>query len=268
MNTPRSKLFSAAGYLQLIFFGVAILYFGKVLFIPLFFGLLVAIVMFPACKWLELRGWPRLAATSVCLLIVSLLAAALVGLFIWQLCILRHDLPQITGRVIKLFHDMQEWINERQDILGPADWLRNVTLNAGSMAGDLLKGIFLVTVDILFMFFMIPVFAALFLYHRQVFVRYLQIVVGTQYRMRLDSILREVINTYSRYIGGMVMVYVIVGTLNSAGLLLLGIRHAILFGMLAAFMTIIPYVGIIVSALLPISVAWTTKGSLWYSLGL
>ncbi len=36
--------------------------------------------------------------------------------------------------------------------------------------------------------------------------------------------------------------------------------------MLCAVMTIIPYIGIIVSALLPISVAWITTGSIWYPL--
>ncbi len=32
-------------------------------------------------------------------------------------------------------------------------------------------------------------------------------------------------------------------------------------------MTIVPYIGIIASALLPISVAWITKDSIWYPLG-
>ena len=66
---------------------------------------------------------------------------------------------------------------------------------------------------------------------------------------------------------GLHIVYVIVGILNSIGLMALGIEHAILFGMLAAIMTIIPYVGIIVSALLPISIAWITKESIWYPIG-
>lgn len=63
------------------------------------------------------------------------------------------------------------------------------------------------------------------------------------------------------------MVYIIVGILNSVGLMALGIRYAILFGMLTAIMTIIPYIGIFISALLPISVAWITKGAIWYPVG-
>jgi predicted PurR-regulated permease PerM len=48
----------------------------------------------------------------------------------------------------------------------------------------------------------------------------------------------------------------------------LGIEHALLYGMLTAFMTIIPYVGILISALLPISAAIITKDSMWYPIGI
>lgn len=65
----------------------------------------------------------------------------------------------------------------------------------------------------------------------------------------------------------MLVVYLIVGALNSAGLLLLGVPHAVLFGFLAAVMTFIPYVGIIVASLLPISISWITFNSAWYPIG-
>jgi predicted PurR-regulated permease PerM len=54
----------------------------------------------------------------------------------------------------------------------------------------------------------------------------------------------------------MILVFIIVWKLlNSIGLFALGVEHAILFGMITAIMTIIPYIGIIVSAMLPISLA-------------
>ena len=66
---------------------------------------------------------------------------------------------------------------------------------------------------------------------------------------------------------GMVKVYAIVGVLNTLGLLLLGVPNALLFGMLTALMTIIPYVGILLSSLLPITVAWMATGSIWSPIG-
>jgi predicted PurR-regulated permease PerM len=55
--------------------------------------------------------------------------------------------------------------------------------------------------------------------------------------------------------------------LNSLGLLVLGIPHAFLFGFIASILTFIPYVGIMVGALLPVTIAWATNDSVWYPIG-
>jgi predicted PurR-regulated permease PerM len=66
----------------------------------------------------------------------------------------------------------------------------------------------------------------------------------------------------------MAIVYLMVGILNSIGLLVLGIPHAILFGFIASVLTFIPYVGIMAGSLLPIAIAWITYDSIWYPLGI
>ena len=251
--------------LQVIVFGGVILFFGKTLFIPLFFGLLVAMVMYPVCKRLENRSWPRSLAVALCLLIVTILIAGLVALLFWQINVLKEDAPAITQKIQQELTNLEQWITK---VLGlstteTVNWTDDLSGNIGSIVGTTLSA----TIDTLFILFLTPVFAALFLFHRQVFVKYLQSIVGAKYRHELDAVLQETIHTYFNYIKGMILVYLIVGILNSIGLLLLGIEHAILFGMLCAIMTIIPYVGIFVSALLPISVAWMSSDSIWYPLG-
>ena len=66
----------------------------------------------------------------------------------------------------------------------------------------------------------------------------------------------------------MVIVYLVVGILNSIGLLLMGVPHAILFGFIASVLTFIPYIGIMVGSLLPIAIAWITYDSVWYPVGI
>lgn len=65
----------------------------------------------------------------------------------------------------------------------------------------------------------------------------------------------------------MIGVYILVGILNSIGLAIIGIPYPILFGFTASILTFIPYVGIMVSSLLPITVAWITFNSIWYPIG-
>ena len=65
----------------------------------------------------------------------------------------------------------------------------------------------------------------------------------------------------------MAIVYLIVGLLNSIGLAIIGIPHPFMFGFIASILTFIPYVGIMISSLLPIAVSWITFDSVWYPLG-
>jgi predicted PurR-regulated permease PerM len=65
----------------------------------------------------------------------------------------------------------------------------------------------------------------------------------------------------------MLLVYTIVGIMNSIGLAIIGIPYPLLFGFTASLLTFIPYIGILVSAILPITIAWITFNSIWYPIG-
>ncbi|GGI82405.1 hypothetical protein GCM10007966_08740 [Legionella impletisoli] len=69
------------------------------------------------------------------------------------------------------------------------------------------------------------------------------------------------------YIIGLSLVILTVAILNSIGLLLLGIKNAIFFGMSAAFLTLIPYIGITIAALITVFFVFLSHQSLWYCVG-
>lgn len=48
---------------------------------------------------------------------------------------------------------------------------------------------------------------------------------------------------------------------------ILGIKHAIFFGIFSGILTIIPYIGIFIGAALPVLMALITKDSAWYAVG-
>lgn len=252
-------------YSAAIFFGAAILYFGKTLFIPLSYSLLIAIVLYPICRKLENRGWPRSLAISLGLSIVALMFLAILALLVLQVGTLRKDIPELRLRLQPALEQFQRWLAANlglSDSLQQGWWTR--TLDS---IGDNTGTWFLGLSNALFVLFLVPAFSALLLYNRRQFVQMLEDVCGPAYQGRLHRILDQTVHTYFQFIRGMIAVYFVVGVLNSIGLLALGIRHALLFGFLTAIMTIVPYVGIIISSLLPISVAWITHDSVWYPLG-
>ena len=242
-----------------------ILYFGETLFVPLFFGLLIAIVLYPVCKWLENHGWKKSFAIAACLFIVTIVFFLLALLLIWQIKIFSKDAPVIIDKLNSFLQQVQNWMFSHHmntnDIRN--NWAEEITGMIGNLVGSTLQ----TAANLLFMLFLIPVFAALFMYHRKVFVTSLRLMIPDKYHNKLQDILHQTIHTYFNYIKGMILVYVIVGVLNSIGLFALGVRNALAFGMICAVMTIIPYIGITVSALLPISVVWIETGNIWYPLG-
>ncbi|ELR71903.1 transport protein [Fulvivirga imtechensis AK7] len=117
------------------------------------------------------------------------------------------------------------------------------------------------------LFLLIPVYAVLILYYRSYWMKILYRLFPNERNESILELISLTIQAYYNFIKGMAIVYLVVGTLNSVGLLLLGVPHAILFGFIASVLTFIPYVGIIVGSLLPITMAWITYDSVWYPVG-
>jgi predicted PurR-regulated permease PerM len=265
MEVNKQTRYPLLKYLEILFFTVVILYFGKTLFIPLFFGLLIAIVMYPVCKRLEKHGWNKTLSIAAALLIVTILLAGLVLLLVWQISLFSKDAPAIISKLETVFQQFIQWLSNTTGIA--IDQQGKQSADMFTSIGNLLLSGTNAIINTLFIFFLVPVYTALFLYHRKVFIHFLKSVTPSAYQHQLDMIVQQTIHTYFNYIKGMVLVYIIVGILNSIGLFALGVKHPLLFGMLCAIMTIIPYVGIIVSALLPISVIWLDTGNIWYPIG-
>jgi len=262
MQNNHQTTASVLRIMQLILFSALIMYFGKTLFIPLFFGLLIAIVMYPVCKWLEAHRWSKALSITACLFIVTILFVLLLVILLWQIKILAGESPEIINVLKAALPGVQKWLI---NIAGVSINLDRISSNEFfSVIGNMLGAAFQNTVNTLFILFLTPVYTALIMYHRKVLVQYLRLITPVKYHQQLDAILRQTVHTYFNYIKGMVLVYLIVGILNSIGLFALGVNHALLFGMLCAIMTIVPYIGIFISALLPITVAWMDTGNIWY----
>ena len=55
-----------------------LLYFGRTLFIPLSFAMLISFILYPICKWIEQKGISRSIAISITILFISVLIGVIV----------------------------------------------------------------------------------------------------------------------------------------------------------------------------------------------
>lgn len=148
-----------------------------------------------------------------------------------------------------------------------ADFLKNALNNSGNQVFTFIGNTANSFSQSLISLLIIPVFTTLILYHRTLLTKALYQIFPVEKREMVHEILVETIHEYYNFIKGMLVVYLAVGILNSIGLAIIGIPHPILFGFIASVLTFIPYVGIMISALLPITVSWITFNSIWYPIG-
>jgi predicted PurR-regulated permease PerM len=271
MIAPASPAFLQL--LRLLQYGLVVLlmlYLGQSLFVPLSFALLISFILYPVCRWLEGRRLPRVVAIGLSLMVFFSLLMGVLGLLVWQFSLFARQWPALSTKVVAYAEQLSRQLGE---VLGVTlevqqEWLQSLLVS--SLEG-LLKGLpeALYTTSIsLVLILLIPVYVAAILYYRDILVAALDKLAAPYWKGQLSLLLPQVIKTYANFIKGMALVYLLVGLLNSLGLALLGIPNPLFFGFVASILTFIPYVGIMVGALLPMAVAWLTYDSVWYPLGI
>ncbi|MEX2231035.1 MAG: AI-2E family transporter [Cyclobacteriaceae bacterium] len=230
--------------------------------IPLAFAVFLALVLLPVVKRIERRTGTTLAVTIV--VVGGMIIFGLLGwLLVNQIINLVADLPNLQERANKFLNDIKGlmWTelkigqSERNEMV--QDFLKSVSVYLGD---------FLVTTsNTLATVIQIPIYMFLLLIYRDKFKAFFLSLLPDNDEEMIWK--KDIENVTQGYIAGLMLVTLIVAALNTIGLLFLGIEHAIFFGILSGILTIIPYVGIFIGALLPTLMALITKDSAWYALG-
>lgn len=263
-----NRRFSVLEILQFIVLASLILYFGKTLFIPLSFSLLIGFILYPICKWMETKGINKGIAIVISILGVTLLMGAVLYLLFAQFSEFLQEWQSLRTKLTETIHQLSLFISERFDISleKQTEFINNTLNNSGSQAFSIVRNTAYSLSESVFFLLMIPVFSALILFHRQMLSNALYELFPPERKKTIHEILIETIHEYYNFIKGMLVVYLIVGLLNSIGLWIIGVPNPFLFGFIASILTFIPYVGIMISSLLPIAVSWITYNSIWYPL--
>jgi len=267
--SPLSKRFSVLEILQFILLISVLLYLGKTVFIPLSFAILISFILYPVCKWLENKGINKTIAIFISIFGVLLFFGSVVFLLILQMVEFSNEWHLFQAKLLETAAQLSLFLAESFDLSNEKQmvFLKNAINNSGNQAFYLLKMTLYSLSESFFYLLIIPVYSILILYYRRLLVNVLYHIFSSEKKEIIREILVETIHAYYNFIKGMLLVYLIVGILNSIGLAIIGVPHPILFGFIASILTFIPYVGILFSSLLPITIAWITFNSIWYPIG-
>ena len=256
-------------WLLIVLFGSVLLYLGKALFMPLAFALLISFILFPICKWLEKYYFSKVAAITVSLSLLVILLAIVVLIFINQALQFAHMWPDFVAKINNLIIDIKIYLTDEVQIKPEKqeEWLDSFTKDLPSSIFNILQNTLIASSVSFVLFLLIPLYSGLILYHRKMLLSVLLKLFPEYKNDEISLLISHAIHTFYNFIKGMLIVYLVVGILNSIGLAVLGVPNPVFFGFVASILTFIPYIGITIGAIIPATIAWIQYDSFLYPLG-
>lgn len=261
---------AAKSFFIVTFLVLAFYFFGSVL-MPILFAGIASLILLPLVQFFERL---RLGKTFSVLLTVLLLLIVVIGL----VSILVVQSRSIATEFPKLMKENHSFLNIDPDDLTIQSISTMISVKTESMQEYLsaLKGGMIGLVEggykgitnLFFFLITCPIYIFFMLLYRNNVYRFIK-----EYQRKSlgdkdsDKIIRDVKYSLFQYLKGMLLVMLIVGTLTYIGLLIVGIKYALFLGILTALLTPIPYIGVFISASIPIIIAVLTKDSGWYTIG-
>jgi predicted PurR-regulated permease PerM len=263
MHLSLQKLFYAFGIFISLF---AILILAKSVLIPCAFAVLIAFILFPVVQKFESWGANEIVSAALSILGLALIIGGGILLFSNQVIQLSEDLDHFHIKILNVFADATVLINENMGFvphLEKGELLTKIEQWLSGSAGSLLSQTFNSTASFVFGLLMSVVYTFLILIYRNGLVQALITFYPQEHRDRALHMLKSVQQVGQKYFFGMMVVLVIVGFVNSIGLWIIGVDNPFLFGFLAAVLTLIPYAGTLLGAIIPILYSFLTYDSVW-----
>lgn len=242
---------------------------AKSILLPLLFAIFFSILLSPFCGWLERKNIPRIFAAIIVIFTGFALLAGLGFLFFLQISAFLEDFDRVQMHFEELLEGVESilitWFGFDQFVeMGSVEEIIFEFIRENSAA--LTRGLAGAALTLTAMF-LVPVYMFLLLIFRDFLQEFLLQVFGRTSDLKLQKIKTVIVKVklvVQHYIAGLVIVILILAVINSLMLLIIGVNHAIFFGVFAAMLNVIPFLGPIFGSILPILYALITMDSLIY----
>lgn len=260
--------FQATIKLLLVALVIAFLILAQNILIPFTIAIFFTFLLMPVSRKLQHWRLPKALAILISIIIAFALVAVLLYFFIDQVMSFVNDWPVLQKTLTAKWESLQQFISETFHIsrIEQKAWLTSKIKENASSGGVLVLGIFSATTSFLASFALIPIYIFFLSLYQDKFKEFIQLVTKDDKNEHVLMIVKKVSVVSQKYVMGIFLDIVILSVLNSTGFLILGLPHAILFGVLASLLNIIPYIGVLIGSTLPILMALLTKDSMSYPL--
>lgn len=234
--------------------------------VPILVSVLLSILVSPITLQLEEKGLGRIPSIVLTLVLFLGLIAGVLYVSYTQISDMIDMWPSFQNKADIMLYQTRIWMSQTFG-LETRSQLNDLEHMSAQLIQDNGSTALLMTTTLLATLALIPLYMFFMLYYRTFFCNFLYGLLGKAEKKRINLILYRIYDVIHNYLAGIFIVMVIVGSMNTLGLLILGIKYAVFFGFFAALLLLIPYIGVMIGSALPIMMALVTKESPMYAVG-
>jgi putative permease len=234
---------------------------AKDLIDPLIFGLLFAILLLPICSFFEAKfRLPRSIASLLSIIMLVVFIGSILYLVGSQISHLADDWPMLKKQVGQSIDDLRQWIEGSFHINmdKQMDYVHDATSKLMSSGTNVIGTTFGAVSSLMLFYSFILIFTFLVLLYRRLLLRFLVWVFIEDNSPIVFDIVENIQKILRQYILGLMLEMVIVSAVACTAFWIIGIKYAVLLGLIVGLFNIVPYVGIFTALFLSATITLAT----------
>jgi predicted PurR-regulated permease PerM len=266
MNNIRNITYAQELSFQLLLIlliGIFI-YVGHGVLVPIYFSILLSILLLPVTNLLQKCYLPRTLANLVAVVLALAVIATIVYFISTQMVGFLKDIPAIRQHLAEHITSLQQWLQQKWHISTTEQkvYIDNIREGVKHSGGQYIGETFLTVSQTVVFIIIVAIYSFLILCYRHLIKRFLFAVFSSEHKERLQFVMQESKQIIQKYMTGLLIEMAIVATCNSAVLLVIGVKYAVFLGVFAAVLNIVPYIGLFTGLAFTVLVTMGNSSSL------
>ncbi|MDN3658066.1 AI-2E family transporter [Ferruginibacter paludis] len=237
---------------------------GHGVLVPIYFSILLSILLLPVTNLLQKCYLPATMANLVAVILALAVIATIVYFISAQMIGFLNDVPAIREHLAGHITSLQKWLEQKVHISTEVQksYIDDIREGVRHSGGQYIGQTFLTVSQTVMFTIIVAIYSFLILCYRQLIRRFLFAVFSSQHKERLQFVLLQSKQIIQKYMTGLLIEMAIVAACNSAVLLIIGVKYAVFLGVFAAVLNIVPYIGLFTSLVFTVLVTLGNSSSM------
>ncbi|WP_161890611.1 AI-2E family transporter [Pontibacter russatus] len=238
---------------------------GKGILAPLLMAFFLGIMLLPIFRFFRSKRLPESLAIGISLLALILVLGLIIWFFSYQISNLVSDFPVIQKNVTQHLKALSAWIEDISPISTEeqTSFISEQSSKILSYAGNMLSGAALSITGIFVFLGLVPIYIFLLLFYKNLLLRFVFFWFPPENHEKVEGAMREMEVIIKSYLFGLLIQISYITVLLGGILMIVGIKHALLIGVIFAFLNLIPYVGALIGNIIGVLITLASSSELW-----